>query len=71
VNEVAPPAAPVAPATPPPAATPRPATPTSARGSDDALDLGKTVLPVLVKAYWKPVVIAVIVIVVLIWLFTR
>jgi uncharacterized protein len=62
---------PVAPATPPPAATPRPATPTSARGSDDALDLGRTVLPVLVKAYWKPVVIAVVVIAVVIWLLTR
>jgi carbon monoxide dehydrogenase subunit G len=64
----APPTA-VAPATPPPAATPRPAT--SARGSDDALNLGKTVLPVLVKSYWKPVVIAVVVIIVIIWLLTR
>jgi carbon monoxide dehydrogenase subunit G len=71
VNEVAPQIVPVAPATPAPAATPRPATPTSARGSDDALNLGKTVLPVLVKAYWKPVVIGVVVIVVLIWLLTR
>jgi uncharacterized protein len=61
----------VAPATPPPAATPRPASPTSARGSDDALDLGKTVLPVLLKAYWKPVVLAVIVIIVIIWLIAR
>jgi carbon monoxide dehydrogenase subunit G len=43
----------------------------SARGSDDALDLGKTVLPVLARAYWKPVVAAVVVIVVLILLFTR
>jgi carbon monoxide dehydrogenase subunit G len=64
-------AAPVAPATPPPAATPRPASPTPARGSDDALDLGRTVLPVLAKAYWKPVVIAVVVIAVVIWLLTR
>jgi uncharacterized protein len=55
------PAEPTAPATPPP----------SARRSDDALDLGKTVLPVLVKSYWKPVVVAVVVILVLIWIFTR
>ena len=60
-----------APGTPPPAATPRPSTPTSARGSDDALNLGTTVLPVLVKTYWKPVVAAVVVIIVLIWLITR
>jgi uncharacterized protein len=64
-------AAPVAPATPPPAATPRAATPTSARASDDALDLGKTVLPVLFKAYWKPVALALVVIIVIIWLITR
>jgi carbon monoxide dehydrogenase subunit G len=63
-------AAPVSPAAPPPAATPRPA-PTSARGSDDALDLGRTVLPVLVKSYWKQAVVAVVVIVVIIWLITR
>ena len=44
---------------PPPARLPAPARrPTPARGSDDALDLGKTVLPILVKAYWKPVVAA-------------
>ncbi len=61
----------VAPATPPPAATPRPASPTPARGSDDALDLGKTVLPVLAKAYWKPVLALVVVIGVIIWLVTR
>jgi carbon monoxide dehydrogenase subunit G len=60
-----------APATPPPAANPRPATAASARGSDDSLDLGKTVLPVLLKAYWKPVVIAVVVIIVVIWLIAR
>jgi hypothetical protein len=76
----------IAPATPPPAATPRstPATPptdtptdtsatpsTRARGSDDALNLGSAVLPVLAKTYWKPVVAAVVVIVVLVWIFTR
>jgi carbon monoxide dehydrogenase subunit G len=65
------PAADAALGTPPPAATPRPSTPTSARGSGDALDLGTTVLPVLVKAYWKPVVAALVVIIMLIWLITR
>jgi hypothetical protein len=35
------------------------------------LNLGTTVLPVLVKTYWKPVVAAVVVIIVLIWLLTR
>jgi carbon monoxide dehydrogenase subunit G len=67
-------AAPTPPATPAPAATPAaapPATPSRARGSDDALDLGRTVLPVLVKSYWKPVLAAVVVIVVIIWLVTR
>ena len=62
--------APVPPTTPPPAATTRPATP-SARGSDDALDLGKTVLPVLARSYWKPAVVALVVIVVIIWLIVR
>jgi uncharacterized protein len=66
----APPSAPAAPAVP--AEPTAPATPPpSARRSDDALDLGKTVLPVLVKSYWKPVVVAVVVILVLIWIFTR
>jgi carbon monoxide dehydrogenase subunit G len=54
----------------PPATAPR-ATPSPARGSDDALNLGKAVLPVLVKAYWKPVVAAVVVVIVLIWLLAR
>jgi carbon monoxide dehydrogenase subunit G len=57
--------APTPPSTPPS----RPAT--SARGSDEALDLGKTVLPVLVKSYWKPVLIAIVVILVIIWIATR
>ncbi|MGC4110621.1 MAG: SRPBCC family protein [Nocardioides sp.] len=59
-------------AAPAPASAPAPApAPAPARGSDDALDLGRTVLPVLVKSYWKPVVAAVVVIVVIIWLVTR
>ncbi len=64
-------AAPAAPTTPTPAATPRAGTSGPARGSDDALDLGRTVLPVLVKTYWKPVVVAVVVVIVIIWLITR
>jgi uncharacterized protein len=69
VAEATAPTAPSAPATPPPAATPRPATAT--RGSDEALDVGKTVLPVLAKAYWKQAVVALIVIIVIIWLIAR
>jgi carbon monoxide dehydrogenase subunit G len=64
-------AAPAAPATPTPAVTPPAGTSGPARGSDDALDLGRTVLPVLVKAYWKPVVVAVVVVIVIVWLVTR
>jgi carbon monoxide dehydrogenase subunit G len=63
---VAPPT-PVAPAVPPPAATPRPA---PAR-SDEALDLGRTVLPVLARTYWKQAVVALIVVVVVVWLIAR
>ena len=68
---------PVTPATPPPSApqqsaptTPStPQAPASSRGSDDALDLGRTVLPVLAKTYWRQAVVALIVIiVVIIWL---
>jgi uncharacterized protein len=69
VAEATAPTTPPAPATPPPAATPRPA-PTT-RGSDEALDVGKTVLPVLAKAYWKQAVVALIVIIVIIWLIAR
>ncbi len=68
-------ATPVAPATPPPAATPRAATPSTSAGtsvgSDDALDLGKTVLPVLARTYWKQALVVLVVIVVLVWLIAR
>jgi len=64
-------AAPVAPATPPPAATPRAETPTRARGSDDHIDLGRTVLPVIFRAYWKPVLLALVVLAVIVWLVVR
>jgi len=56
---------------PSPPSAPAPPPATSARGSDEALDLGRTVLPVLVKSYWKPVVIAIVVILVIIWIATR
>jgi carbon monoxide dehydrogenase subunit G len=62
-------AAPVAPKTPPPAAAARAATP--ARGSDEALDLGRTVLPVLAKTYWKQAVGVAVVVGVIIWVVTR
>ena len=66
------PPTPVAPVAPPPAATPRPASAAGAStGSDDALDLGKTVLPVLARAYWKQAVVALVVIVVVVWLIAR
>jgi carbon monoxide dehydrogenase subunit G len=75
--EAAPAVAPEAPAVeapaaaaPPPAAPPPPAAATPPR-SDEALDLGKTVLPVLARTYWKPALIVVIVIVVVIWLIAR
>jgi uncharacterized protein len=64
-------AAPAPPVTPAPAAAPPQTRPSPTRGSDDALDLGRTVLPVLVKAYWKPVVAGVVAIGVIVWLVTR
>ncbi|HEY3527872.1 MAG TPA: SRPBCC family protein [Nocardioides sp.] len=70
VESTAIPSEPVAPAAPPPASAPRQPSPTP-RGSDDALDLGRTVLPLLAKAYWKQAVVALIVIIVIIWLIAR
>jgi uncharacterized protein len=35
---------------------------------DEAINLGSTVLPVLVRAYWKPVVAAVVLVALIIWL---
>lgn len=40
-------------------------------GSADALDLGRTVLPVLAKSYWKQAVAAVVVAGVIIWIVRR
>jgi carbon monoxide dehydrogenase subunit G len=62
--EVPPPAAAMAagpPATSPPPPAPRP--------SGDALNLGSAVLPVLFKSYWKQALVALVVIVLVIWLF--
>jgi carbon monoxide dehydrogenase subunit G len=71
--ETAVPPTPVAPATPPPAATPRAAGPDSATSAvpGHAIDLGRTVLPAVARAYWKPTLAAVVVIVVLVWLIAR
>jgi len=75
---VEPPAAPTAVGTPTESlsaptrpSAPAPSPDASARGSDEALDLGRTVLPVLVKSYWKPVASAIAVILVIIWIATR
>jgi carbon monoxide dehydrogenase subunit G len=43
----------------------------SSRGPGDSLDLGRTVLPVLARAYWKQALVALAVIVVVIWLIAR
>jgi carbon monoxide dehydrogenase subunit G len=51
----------------PPRESPRPAPP----ASDDALDLGATVLPVMVKLYWKQALGAVLAVLVLRRLFRR
>jgi carbon monoxide dehydrogenase subunit G len=65
------PVAPVAPGVTPPVATPRPTPSRAASGSDDALDLGRTVLPVLVRSYWKQALAVVVVLVVVVWLIAR
>jgi hypothetical protein len=53
------------------AATGAPKTTAASRGSDDALNLGTTVLPILVKSYWKQAVAGVVVIGVIVWIITR
>jgi carbon monoxide dehydrogenase subunit G len=49
----------------------RKAAPAAVRGSDEALNLGTTVLPVLVKSYWKQALAGVVVIGVIVWIVTR
>jgi carbon monoxide dehydrogenase subunit G len=62
---------PAAPA-PASAAAPAQAQPTpSTRDSDDALDLGAAVLPVLAKTYWKQAVGALVAVGVIVWIVTR
>src|SRR5262245_35293685 len=63
-------AAPVAAEEPPPAPQPVPAASAAPkpRQDSDALDLGATVLPVLVKNYWKQAVVLIVLVVVIIWL---
>jgi carbon monoxide dehydrogenase subunit G len=53
---------------PPPAPAAAAARP---RGSDDALNLGSTVLPVLVKSYWKPALAGAVVVGVIIWIIVK
>jgi carbon monoxide dehydrogenase subunit G len=63
-----PPAAAVSPA---PAPVPAASTPPAARQSDDAINLGATVLPVLARAYWKPAVAVLVAVLVVIYLLVR
>jgi hypothetical protein len=77
-DESAPAAVEMPPPTPEPAPAPAVTTPPAtvpapsrgARRSDDAINLGSTVLPVLVKSYWKQALVALVVIVLVIWLIT-
>jgi carbon monoxide dehydrogenase subunit G len=57
-----------APAPAPATRAPQGATP---GGGEDALDLGAAVLPVLLRSYWKQVAGALVVLLVLRWLFSR
>ncbi len=50
------------------APAPTPPLPPAASRRDEALDLGATVLPVLVRSYWKQGVVALVLLVLLIWL---
>ncbi len=61
---------PPAPATPtaPPSMPPSGSAP---RQSDDSLNLGATVLPVLLRAYWKPAVVVLVALLVVIYLLVR
>jgi carbon monoxide dehydrogenase subunit G len=47
---------------PAPSAVAAPSSPASPPGGDDALDLGATVLPVLLKSYWKQGTVALVVV---------
>jgi uncharacterized protein len=58
---------PVPEAPPAPVSTPEPAP----RPSDDAINLGTTVVPVLVRSYWKPALAALLVVALLVWILVR
>ena len=60
------PASSASPGATPPAAGPPPPRP-QPRQQDDAIDLGATVLPVLLRAYWKPAVAVIVVVGAIIW----
>jgi carbon monoxide dehydrogenase subunit G len=75
-DEAAPAAVEVPPPGPAAAAAPAPAAPAAAvagqrKKDDDALNLGTTVLPILVKSYWKQALAALVVLAIIIWLITR
>lgn len=59
------PATPVTPAPPP--APPRPAAP----AREDSINLGSTVLPVLLRTYWKQGLVALLVVAVIVWVLGR
>jgi carbon monoxide dehydrogenase subunit G len=67
-DELASAAVEVPPPDPTAAAAPSPAPPPTNAKKDDAVDLGATVLPVLVRTYWKQAVAALVVIVLVVWL---
>lgn len=54
-----------------PSSPPGDPTPAPHARPDDALDLGAAVLPVLVRAYWKPAVAVLAVLAVIVWLVAR
>lgn len=63
---------PAAPETPAPESVARPVAPAAPRpapaaGSDDALDLGATVLPILLKSYWKQGAAALALLALILW----
>jgi carbon monoxide dehydrogenase subunit G len=51
-------------------AVPDPDAPRAPR-DDDAIDLGRTVLPVLARAYWKQALAVVVLVLAVVWLVTR
>ena len=55
----------------PAAASTTPPRPTPAQGKDDAIDLGATVLPVLVKSYWKQGLGVLAIVALIIWWIAR